>query len=238
MSIQIGRIKGISIRLHFTLLVVFSLVAWTLAMSFMPQLFPGLTSLEYWVMGIAGAILLFASVLLHELSHSIIALKFGIKVRQIILFIFGGVSDIEEETRNPRKEFEIAFAGPATSFILSAIFAALWLIMSSAAFQGAQVFEGIMLYGAIINALLGAFNLLPAFPLDGGRILRAALVGRMKRDFDRANGHRRQDRHSNILRPHGAGLFCDPHQRLSQRHLAAPHRVVSPERSAILQVPV
>lgn len=184
MSIQIGRIKGIPIRLHFTLLIVFSLVTWTLAASFMPQFFPGLTPAEYWTMGAAGAVLLFVSVLLHELSHSILALKFGIKVRQIMLFIFGGVSDIEEETKNPRKEFQIAFAGPATSFILSAIFAGLWLI--SSAVQTVPVLEGIMLYGAIVNALLGAFNLLPAFPLDGGRILRAALVRGSKRDFDRA----------------------------------------------------
>lgn len=184
MSIQIGRVKGIPIRLHFTLLIVFSLVTWTLAASFMPQFFPGLTPAEYWAMGAAGAVLLFASVLLHELSHSILALKFGIKVRQIILFIFGGVSDIEEETRNPRKEFLIAVVGPATSFVLSAIFTGLWL--ASSAVQTVPVFEGIMLYGAIINALLGAFNLLPAFPLDGGRILRAALVRRTKRDFDMA----------------------------------------------------
>ena len=89
MSLQIGRVKGIPIRLHFTLLIVFSLVAWTLAVSFMPQFFPSLTSLEYWAMGISGAALLFASVLLHELSHSIIAMRHGIRTKQIILFIFG-----------------------------------------------------------------------------------------------------------------------------------------------------
>lgn len=184
MSIQIGRIRGIPIRLHFTLFIVFSLVAWSLATSFMPQYFPGLSSLEYWTMGVAGAILLFVSVLLHELSHSIVAARFGIKVRQIMLFIFGGVSDIEEETRSPRKEFLIAFAGPAASFVLSAIFAGVWA--AAAAVHTVPVFEGIMLYSAVINALLGAFNLVPAFPLDGGRILRAALVRRTGRNFDKA----------------------------------------------------
>ncbi len=184
MSIQIGRIKGIPIRLHFTLIIVFLLVAWSLATSFMPAFFPKLSAIEYWTMGVAGAILLFVSVLLHELSHSIVASRFGIRVKQIILFIFGGVSDIEEEPHNPGKEFQIAFAGPATSFILSAIFAGLWA--ASAAAQIVPVFEGIMLYSAIINVMLGAFNLLPAFPLDGGRILRAALVKRTKRDFDQA----------------------------------------------------
>lgn len=184
MSVQIGRINGIPIRLHFTLLIVFLLVTWSLATSFMPQFFPGLTSFEYWTMGVAGAIVLFVSVLLHELSHSIVAERFGIKVRQIMLFIFGGVSDIEEEPRNPRKEFLIAFAGPGTSFVLSAIFAGVWA--AAAAVRTVPVFEGIMLYSAIINALLGAFNLLPAFPMDGGRILRAALVRRTGRNFDRA----------------------------------------------------
>ena len=184
MSLQIGRVKGIPIRLHFTLLIVFSLVAWTLAVSFMPQFFPSLTSLEYWAMGISGAALLFASVLLHELSHSIIAMRHGIRTRQIILFIFGGVSDIEKETKDPRKEFEIAFAGPVASFILSGLFAALWWI-SSNFLPGTPVFEGIMLYSAIINVMLGAFNLVPAFPLDGGRVLRAALI-RGGRDFDKA----------------------------------------------------
>ncbi|AIF82413.1 Zn-dependent protease [Candidatus Nitrososphaera evergladensis SR1] len=184
MSVQIGRVKGVPIRLHFTLLIVFSLVTWSLAANFMPQFFPGLSSAEYWIMGVAGAILLFISVLLHELSHSVLAMRFGIKVRQIMLFIFGGVSDIEEEPKNPQKEFQIAIAGPATSFVLSAIFAGLWAI--SAAINDVPVFEGIMLYGAIINALLGAFNLLPAFPLDGGRVLRAVLVKRTKRDFDQA----------------------------------------------------
>jgi Zn-dependent protease/predicted transcriptional regulator len=172
MSVQIGRIKGIPIRLHFTLIIVFLLVAWSLATSFMPAFFPKLSALEYWTMGVAGAILLFISVLLHELSHSIVASRFGIRVRQIILFIFGGVSDIEEEPHNPGKEFQIAFAGPATSFILSAIFAGLWA--ASAAAQIVPVFEGIMLYSAIINVM------------HGGRILRAALVKRTKRDFDQA----------------------------------------------------
>lgn len=184
MSVQIGRIKGIPIRLHFTLLIVFSLVTWTLAANFMPGFFPDLSSAEYWIMGIAGAILLFVSILLHELSHSILAMRFGIEVRQIMLFIFGGVSDIKEEPKSPQKEFQIAIAGPATSFVLSAIFAGLWAI--SGAVNNVPVIEGIMLYGAIINALLGAFNLLPAFPLDGGRVFRAALVKMTRRSFDQA----------------------------------------------------
>jgi Zn-dependent protease/predicted transcriptional regulator len=185
MSLQIGKIRGIPIRLHFTLLIVFSLVTWTLAASFMPELFPGLPSAEYWIMGIVGAALLFTSVLLHELSHSIVAMKYGIRVRQIILFIFGGVSDIEKETRHPAKEIRIALAGPIVSFMLAAVFAASWWLLTTFAPGTLVVVEGIAFYGAVINTMLGLFNLVPAFPLDGGRILRAALIGRM-RDFDKA----------------------------------------------------
>jgi len=185
MSLQIARIKGIPIRLHFTLIIVFFLISWTLATSFMPEFFPELSSIEYWAMGIAGAFLLFVSVLLHELSHSIVAMKYGINVRQIILFIFGGVSDIEEEPKTPRKELEISFAGPATSFALSAIFALSWWVVSTLLPGGPKVIEGVLFYGAFLNALLGGFNLIPAFPLDGGRLLRATLVKR-NQNFDQA----------------------------------------------------
>jgi Zn-dependent protease/predicted transcriptional regulator len=185
MSLQIASVKGIPIRLHFTLILVFFLVSWTLATSFMPEIFPDLSSIEYWTMGVSGAILLLVSVLLHELSHSIVAIKYGINVRQIVLFVFGGVSDIEGEPKTPRKELEMAFAGPATSFILSAIFALLWWAAATLLPGTPKVVEGVLFYGALLNALLGGFNLIPAFPLDGGRILRAALVKR-NQDFDQS----------------------------------------------------
>src|SRR5918993_176222 len=148
MSLQVVRIKGIPIRLHFTLIVVFFLITWTLATYFMPQIYPGLNTIEYWVMGAIGAAVLFISVLLHELAHSIIATRYGLKVRQIVLFIFGGVSDIEEEEQITKA-------------------------------------KGVLFYAAIVNILLGSFNLIPAFPLDGGRILRAGLV-KWKKDYDQA----------------------------------------------------
>jgi Zn-dependent protease/predicted transcriptional regulator len=173
---------------------------WTLATSFMPQRIPPnlLTETEYWITGAIGAAVLFISVLLHELAHSLVALRYGLKVRQIVLFIFGGVSDIEEEkeetTKDFRKEFQIAVVGPLTSFVISAMFAIiLWLIPQVDAIvpQGEGplkillITDGILFYGALANLLLGLFNLIPAFPLDGGRILRAALV-RWKRDYERA----------------------------------------------------
>src|SRR5829696_6916469 len=182
MSFQIAKVKGIPVRLHFTLVIVFFLIAWTLASSFMPQYFPNLTIVQYWIMGSIGAIILFISVLLHELMHSVVALRYGIKVRQIILFIFGGVSEITEETRDFRKEFKIAIAG--------ALAVSWWLVSQITPSEQQllvtkQIVEGILLYGAIINTMLGAFNLIPAFPLDGGRILRAGLVA-WKKDFDGA----------------------------------------------------
>ena len=203
MSLQVVRIKGIPIRLHFTLIVVFLLITWTLATYFMPQIYPGLNTIEYWVMGAIGAAVLFISVLLHELAHSIIATRYGLKVRQIVLFIFGGVSDIEEEvqiTKDFRKEFKIAVVGPVTSFVLAAIFAAVWwgILLSQVNSSGNDtntvagglhvtiaMVEGVLFYGAIVNILLGSFNLIPAFPLDGGRILRAGLV-KWKKDYDQA----------------------------------------------------
>jgi len=203
MSLQVVRIKGIPIRLHFTLIVVFFLITWTLATYFMPQIYPGLNTIEYWVMGAIGAAVLFISVLLHELAHSIIATRYGLKVRQIVLFIFGGVSDIEEEeqiTKDFRKEFKIAVVGPVTSFVLAAIFASVWwgILLSQVNSSGNDtnmaagglnvtitMAKGVLFYAAIVNILLGSFNLIPAFPLDGGRILRAGLV-KWKKDYDQA----------------------------------------------------
>src|ERR671923_1095252 len=184
MSFQIARVRGIPVRLHFTLIIVFFLIAWTLASSFMPQYFPNLTTVQYWIMGATGAIILFISVFLHELMHSVVALRYGIKVRQIILFIFGGVSEIPEETRDFRKEFRIAAAGPVASFAIAGIFAAIWWPISQTN-ANFPVIEGVLLYGAIVNVLLGAFNLIPAFPLDGGRILRAGLI-RWKKSYNEA----------------------------------------------------
>lgn len=187
MSVQVGRIKGIPVRIHFTLAISFLLVSWTLAGAFMPEFVPGLTAPEYWAIGIAGAAILFASTLLHELSHSMVAIGYGVKVRQIMLFVFGGVSDITEELKDYRKEARMAFAGPLTSFVISAVFWLLYWLVTSMPADGAAYLmaKGVLYYSAIINLFLGAFNLLPAFPSDGGRLLRAALMKR-KRDYNSA----------------------------------------------------
>jgi Zn-dependent protease len=212
LSLQVAKVKGIPIKLHFTLAIVFVLITWTLAVSYMPLFYPGLPQSAYWTMGIFGAVILFISVLLHELSHSIVAKRYGYKVRQIILFVFGGVSDIRDEPKEEyKKEFTIAIVGPLSSFALAGLFAAVWFVLVQTGMTGigqtdaslfalppspqqqeqaqrsppsmisdeeiaSMIAQGIMRYGIIVNILLGGFNLLPAFPLDGGRVLRAGLM--------------------------------------------------------------
>jgi Zn-dependent protease len=123
LSLQVAKIRGIPIRLHFTLLIAFILISWTVSAHLMPEIYPRLSIAEYWTIGIIGAIILFISVLLHELAHSIIARsKYGLNVHQIILFVFGGVSDIEEtpqedSSKDFRKELKIAIVGPITTLL-------------------------------------------------------------------------------------------------------------------------
>jgi Zn-dependent protease/predicted transcriptional regulator len=191
LSIQVGKIKGIKIRLHFTLIIGFLLINWSAATVFAQHHYHGFTTTGYWLVGAIIAAMLFISVLLHELAHSVVALRYGIKIRQIILFIFGGVSDISEEPKDYRKEATMALAGPAMSFMLAGIFTIFGLLVSQYTPTGSfvlilkQVTLDILYYAALINTILGIFNLIPAFPSDGGRILRAALV-KLKKDYDKA----------------------------------------------------
>ena len=191
MSLQVFTIKKIPIKLHFTLIIVFFLISWTLATGFMPHYYPNLTTLQYWTMGIIGAIILFVSILLHELSHSLLSIRYGIHVNQILLFIFGGISDIKEETKEFKKEFKIAIVGPLTSYALSGLFWMFFILVSYLNDTQQNIgnylssIEGILLYSSMINLIIGSFNLIPAFPLDGGRMLRAGLT-KWKNDFDLA----------------------------------------------------
>lgn len=157
----------------------------------MPDYVKGLTSVDYWIMGSIATAILFFSILLHELAHSIVATRYGIPVRSITLFIFGGVSDIAKEPRDFHQEFKMSIVGPLTSLGLGAIFGLLlWLVphyvtSSSNTVGYFDQVRGILFYGAIANVMLGIFNLIPAFPLDGGRVLRAGLV-RWKKDYHQA----------------------------------------------------
>jgi len=142
-------------------------------------------------MGIIGSIMLFVSILLHELSHSILSIRYGIQVNQILLFIFGGISDIKDETKDFKKEFKIAIVGPLTSYALSGLFWLFFILVSYISDLQSNIenylsfIEGIFLYSSMVNLIIGSFNLIPAFPLDGGRILRAGLT-KWKKDFDLA----------------------------------------------------
>jgi Zn-dependent protease len=189
MSMTVAKIRGIRIKIHYTFIIIFVLITWSLSAYLIPTLIPGLSFAVNLYIAVTGAAVLFSSVVLHELAHSIMAIRYGIKVRQIVLFIFGGVSDIEEEPKEFQKEFKIAVVGPLTSFGLAGIFSLFSFIIENiiggSTSTTLQAIDVVLYYGALANIMLGAFNLIPAFPLDGGRILRATLVKR-SRDYDAA----------------------------------------------------
>ena len=173
---QIGRALGIPIRVHPSWFLVFFFVTWSLATGYLPEALPGLSDSRYWGMGAVAAVLLFVSVLLHELGHSYVAQRYRIPIGQITLFLFGGVAQMRAEPPSPKAEFLIAIAGPLVSFALGAISlgvaaASEWWPVPSGG-QGFAVLGGLL---GLVNLQLGLFNLIPGFPLDGGRALRAGL---------------------------------------------------------------
>jgi Zn-dependent protease len=178
MSIRLGKIMGIPVRIHYSMWLVFVLIAWSLADGYMPREYPGLSAITYWAIGIGSAVLLFVSVLIHELSHSYIAKKNGLPIGRITLFFFGGVSEMTEEPKDAALEVRMAAAGPLMSFVIAGVLGGVWYIAQ--AVRSPTVITATVGYGAIINAALGAFNLLPAFPLDGGRVFRGSLWKRSK----------------------------------------------------------
>lgn len=179
-SLTVGSFARIPIRLHMNWFITVALVTWSLAGGYFPQMHPGWGYLIYWVVGFTTALLFFASVLLHEIGHAVIALREGVVVNSITLFIFGGVAHIDREPDTPGAEFRIVIAGPFTSLVLAALFYVLsWMALPLPALSAASA------YLSQINLILAVFNLIPGFPLDGGRVLRAALW-RIMGDFSRA----------------------------------------------------
>jgi len=176
---RIARILGIPIYLDASWLLIFGLITYSLAMAFR-ELHPQWTPTEHWTVGILTSILFFSSVLFHELSHSVVALHYKIPVHSITLFIFGGIARIGREPSGPLQEFNIAIAGPLASFFLAGMFAVVALVFASDQMVGALAG-----YLAWTNLILGAFNLAPGFPLDGGRIFRAIIWG-ITKNFSRA----------------------------------------------------
>ncbi|TMI19824.1 CBS domain-containing protein [Candidatus Bathyarchaeota archaeon] len=178
MSLNIGRIIGIPVRIHYTLWLVLLLIAWSLAEGYMPQHYPGLGATTYWAIGIFSAIILFISVFLHELSHSYIAKKNGLPIARITLFFFGGVSEMSEEPKDAALEVRMAAAGPLASFLIAIVLGGFWYLTFLV--NGPIPIIATLYYAAFLNGVLGAFNLIPAFPLDGGRVLRGSLWRRSK----------------------------------------------------------
>jgi Zn-dependent protease/CBS domain-containing protein len=170
--VKLFRLFGFTVRVDASWLIIASLIVWTLAKGLFPSYYKDLPVSTYWWMGLAGAVGLFVSIVFHEFWHSYIARRYGLPISGITLFIFGGVSEMDEEPENPGVEFFMALAGPVSSFVLAGIFSLASRSMRSS--LPLPVY-GVLSYLAYINVLLGFFNLLPAFPLDGGRVLRSIL---------------------------------------------------------------
>jgi Zn-dependent protease/CBS domain-containing protein len=167
-NIKLTKIWEIPVYLHYSWFLVFFLTTWSLATGYFPNEYPVLSMTVYFILGAVTSLLFFASVLAHELGHAFLALRDRIPVKSITLFIFGGVAQITQEPRSPGSEFRIAIAGPLTSLTLAGIFGGLYLLDQSIPFLAAP-----SRYLMRINLILALFNLIPGFPLDGGRVLRA-----------------------------------------------------------------
>lgn len=180
-SWSIGRILGIPLEIHYSWLFIFAIIVWSLAADYFPMHHPGVSGGANWLAAIVTALVFFASVLVHEVAHSLVARAHGIEVDRISLFALGGVSGLKSEATRPRVEFLVAIVGPVASVILAAAFWLIWRAVGSADVAVA----GILFYLAYGNLALGLFNLMPGFPLDGGRVLRA-ILWRLTGDFAHA----------------------------------------------------
>lgn len=173
MAFKIGTIYGIPLYLDYTWFIIFALIVYTVGFVFMPAAYKGLTFLDELILGILSAFLLFASVVIHELAHSIVAKRNGLQIARITLYLFGGVSEMTEEPPTPNLELKMSAAGPLTSLAISGILGVLWILSVRA---GASILiQGPLYYSYLINLIVAGFNLIPAFPLDGGRVLRSII---------------------------------------------------------------
>src|SRR3970040_1741287 len=173
-SFKIGKIAGIEIGVHWSWVFIFALITWSFAGGILKEFFPEWSDARLWSVAVIVAVIFFVSILLHELSHSLVAKARGIPVNGITLFVFGGVSNLGREAQTAAEEFQIAIVGPLTSLAIGALFAVIW-----AALQGpAPDVAAIAGYLAFINGIIAAFNMLPGFPLDGGRVFRSIVWAR------------------------------------------------------------
>lgn len=170
-ALRLGNIAGIEIRLDYSWFIVFVLVTWSLGGHYFPMRYAGWSGTTYWALGFVTALLFFASVLAHELAHSFVARAYGTPVRSITLFIFGGAAEISEEPKRAREEFAMALVGPATSLGIGFLFGLLRLTAGGTS----PLWAALATWLGGINVTLAIFNLIPGFPLDGGRILRSII---------------------------------------------------------------
>jgi Zn-dependent protease/CBS domain-containing protein len=179
-GIPIGKVFGISLRLHYSWFLIFVLVTWALAAAYFPTTYP---TWSLWLKigaGIITSILFFGSVLFHELMHSVVAIREGIKIQAITLFFLGGVSQMSGEPKTAGDEFRMAAAGPFSSLVLGGLFLGIYYALRGVISEAAQFTAAISFYLGLINILLGVFNLIPGFPLDGGRVLRSLIWWRSR----------------------------------------------------------
>lgn len=172
-SLPLFKTFGIQVKVHWSWLILGFLVASSLAMGWFPTLAPEHGNGAYWAAGVLGAIGLFLSIVIHEFSHALVGRSHQMPISNITLFLFGGVAQMEDEPPNPKAEFQMAIAGPLASVALAFIF--LGLYRWSAQVEGSSLLQATLSYLASINIVVAVFNMLPGFPLDGGRVLRSIL---------------------------------------------------------------
>ncbi|MDP3028134.1 MAG: site-2 protease family protein [Deltaproteobacteria bacterium] len=173
--ITLFKLLGFEVKIDVSWVIIAVLVTWSLALGLFPQYYKNLPKATYWWMGVAGALGLFVSIIFHELCHSLVARRYGLRMKGITLFIFGGVAEMDEEPPSAKAEFMMAVAGPLSSVLLGAVFYGVLVLGKESGWP--TPINGVIGYLAFINGILAGFNLLPAFPLDGGRMLRSALWG-------------------------------------------------------------
>jgi len=172
--LTVFKLLGFTVRLDLSWFFILILITWSLASGFFPQAYKGQSTFTYLLMGIAGALGLFASIVIHELSHSLVARRFGLPMSGITLFIFGGVAEMTDEPPSPKAEFAMAIVGPITSIVIGGVFFGFSQLIKNVSGVN-NPFYSVLRYLGLINGALALFNLIPAFPLDGGRVLRSAI---------------------------------------------------------------
>ncbi len=177
-GIPIGKVFGIALRLHYSWFIIFALIIWSLTASYFPAVYPAWSLTTRITAGTITGLLFFGSILAHELMHSVVAQHQGLPVQSITLFILGGVSQMSSEPKRAADEFRMALAGPLTSLAIGGIFWAIWFLLRGQG--GGEFVSAISQWLGLINVSLAVFNLIPGFPLDGGRVLRAILWGRSR----------------------------------------------------------